>query len=112
MTGKYKILSVFTAFIFLILPPTGLSGKEPTSGDELNNPISPSVRASGNAAVYYQKAFDLLKYPDSKKLDNEINEIIKDGFIKKRSGAVKIIEAQEEEAKSIPKMTGRGDTGL
>jgi predicted house-cleaning noncanonical NTP pyrophosphatase (MazG superfamily) len=48
--------------------------------DKLNNPTSVSVRASDNAAVYYNKAFDLLKYPDSQKLDNEINEIIKDGW--------------------------------
>ena len=79
--GKLKILSSFAAFIFLAISPTCLCSKEPKIGDELNQPISISGRKSDNAAFYYSKAFELLKFPESGDLKKDIYAIVENGWL-------------------------------
>jgi hypothetical protein len=44
-------------------------------------PINFGDRQPGNAAAHYSKAFDLLKYLESKKLNKEIYEVMQNGWL-------------------------------
>jgi hypothetical protein len=48
-----------------------------------------------NAAVYYSRAFDLLKYPESQRIKNKLQQIVKNGWKEGNKELVEILEQNE-----------------
>lgn len=72
-------------------------------------PINFGDRQPGNAAAYYSKAFDLLKYPESKKLDKEISEIMQNGWLHENLEIKKLLEENESSIQEFQKGSAIGD---
>lgn len=66
-------------------------------------------RQHQNAAAYYSKAFDLLKYPESKKLDKEISEIMQNGWLHENLEVKKLLEENELSMREFQKAIAIGD---
>jgi len=52
-------------------------------------------RQPGNAATNYLKAFELLKYPESKTMDKKISEIIENGWLQDNIEIKKLLQENE-----------------
>ncbi|MGD8521680.1 MAG: hypothetical protein PVF56_11100 [Desulfobacterales bacterium] len=52
-------------------------------------------RQPGNAATHYLKAFELLKYPESKTMGKEISEIIENGWLQDSIEIKKLLQENE-----------------
>jgi hypothetical protein len=63
----------------------------------------------GNAAAYYSRAFDLLKYPESKKLNKEISEIMQNGWLHENPEIKKVLEENELSIQEFQKGIEIGD---
>ena len=57
-----------------------------------------NIAQEDNAAVYYLKAFDLLKYPETKEFADKVKEIINNGWRDEKELEKVLIEKEE----SIP----------
>jgi hypothetical protein len=63
----------------------------------------------GNAAAYYSRAFDLLKYPESKKLNKKISEIMQNGWLHENPEIKKVLEENELSIQEFQKGIEIGD---
>jgi hypothetical protein len=63
----------------------------------------------GNAAAYYSRAFDLLKYPESKKLNKKISEIMQNGWLHENPEIKKVLEENELSIQEFQKGIAIGD---
>lgn len=99
------IMLICNSFSFCVLPLAG-SAKEIVAAERTivknnhfkNLPLQPidfSDRQPRNAATYYLKAFDLLKYPEPKTLDKEIREIMQNGWLRENIEIKRLLKKNE-----------------
>ena len=82
---------------------------ESLAGSSVVRPISFSARQPGNAAAHYFKAFDLLKYPESKKLGEEISDIMENGWLHENTEIEKVLEENKLSIQEFKKGTAIED---
>lgn len=82
---------------------------EALAGSFAVRPIVFNSRQPGNAAAHYSKAFDLLKYPESKKLDREISEIMENGWLHENMEIKKLLEENKLSIQEFQKGIAIGD---
>lgn len=92
MANRHIICFFWTALTFLTLSLSNPYVAEATSGDDPNQPNYQSDRKSNNAAFYYSRAFELLKFPESGELKSEVYAIVQNGWRQEHREAEKLLQ--------------------
>ena len=83
--GYARFIGQILCGICLIISPTGLFAQE----------IAVDNTETENAARYYSKAFDLLRYPESEAIASQLRGVIKNGWQKEHEELEKVLAENE-----------------
>ena len=92
MANRFNICIFCTTFTFLTLSLSNPSVAEATLDEDPNQLQYQSDHKSKNAAFYYSRAFELLRFPESGELKKEVYAIVENGWRQDHREAEKLLQ--------------------